>query len=100
MPATRFAALVSAKPGTLSMISARSAKSGVDLILVEMAASSLAISGQALQDAGMRFLSQSWRGMFALANQAHLGIYQIQARFHQALQLLTCPHRTSGSAHR
>jgi hypothetical protein len=33
-----------AKPGTLSMISTRSANSGVDLILAAIAASSLAIS--------------------------------------------------------
>src|SRR5882672_8664070 len=90
IPATRFAELVSAKPGTLSMISARSAKSrGFDF----GGDSSLELgnlAGQTLQDVGMRFLNQSRRGMFAPAHQAHPKIDQIQARLHQRLQLLMC----------
>ena len=48
IPARRLAEVVSAKPGTLSMIAARSAKSPVALTLAAIAASSFSISAARL----------------------------------------------------
>jgi transposase len=72
------------EPGTLSMISARSANAGVALTLAEIAASSLAIlGGQVLQDAGMGFPTALRHACSFWLCKRILQIEHGFARFHQ-----------------
>src|SRR3954469_7039148 len=79
-----------ARPGTLSMISARSANSGVTLTLAEITASSLAISAaRFLQDTRISFPGRFWCRMLVLSLQADFEIDQGDARFRQRRKFLT-----------
>jgi len=76
----RIADVACARPGTLSMISARSANSGVALTLAEIAA---------LQDTRISLPGRFWCRMLVLSLQADLAIDQDLACFHQRREFLT-----------